>query len=158
MYEKERVQDTLKALQPGHILTPITDRDESRKEFPKERELEKEKPKRAKDPAVLRKRTSSSTDVTTRSPPGAGSSVGMALRPGKSILEQIGTPDHNGWMRKKSENYNAWKLRYFVLKGPHLYCLKSNDPSVRLFLVAAAREQLTELYYRKRKSRDISIF
>ncbi|KAI0787073.1 hypothetical protein BC629DRAFT_1593605 [Irpex lacteus] len=121
--EKERVQVALKALEPGHVLTPISDEKEIHKE--KEKEKEKEKPK--KDPAVLRKRTSSSTDVTTRSPPVGGSAAGMGLKPGKSILEQIGTPDHNGWMRKKSENYNTWKLRYFVLKGPHLYCLKSND-------------------------------
>ena len=55
---------------------------------------------------------------------------GMSLKPGKSILEQIGTPDHNGWMRKKGDHYNTWKLRYFVLKGPHLYCLRSNNASV----------------------------
>ncbi len=118
------MQVALKALEPGHVLTPISDE----KEIHKEKEKEKEKPK--KDPAVLRKRTSSSTDVTTRSPPVGSSAAGMGLKPGKSILEQIGTPDHNGWMRKKSENYNTWKLRYFVLKGPHLYCLKSNDRTV----------------------------
>ena len=39
------------------------------------------------------------------------------------------------WMRKKGEHYNVWKSRYFVLKGPHLYWLRSNSPSVRpLFL------------------------
>ena len=95
----------------------------------------KEKEKR--DSAVLRKRTSSTSDVTARSPILAAQVAGgITLKPGKSILEQIGTPDHNGWMRKKTERYNSWKLRYFILKGPHLYWLKSNDKSVcELFLV-----------------------
>lgn len=77
-----------------------------------------------KDPALLRKRTSSMTDSVS-TPQSSG-----VVKPGKSILQQIGTPDHNGWMRKKSDHYNSWKLRYFVLKGSHLYCLKSNDKSV----------------------------
>lgn len=34
-------------------------------------------------------------------------------------------------MRKRGENYNTWKNRYFVLKGPHLYWLKSDSASVR---------------------------
>lgn len=127
------MEGTLKALESVKILSPVSDEKEKDEitEKEKESQKEKDKPKRSKDPAVLRKRTSSSTDVTTRSPPAAAVNVGMALKPGKSILEQIGTPDHNGWMRRKSENYNTWKLRYFVLKGPHLYCLKSSDKSVR---------------------------
>ncbi|KDN34981.1 hypothetical protein RSAG8_11987, partial [Rhizoctonia solani AG-8 WAC10335] len=40
-------------------------------------------------------------------------------------LDQIGEPDYSGWMRKKGDRYNSWKLRYFVLKGPHLYYLRS---------------------------------
>ena len=52
------------------------------------------------------------------------------MRPGKSVLEQIGTSDHNGWMRKKNDQFNSWRMRYFVLKGPHLYILKSNDRMV----------------------------
>lgn len=79
---------------------------------------------RPKDPALLRKRTSSMSDSVSTPPPSG------VVKPGKSILQQIGTPDHNGWMRKKSDHYNSWKLRYFVLKGSHLYCLKSNDKSV----------------------------
>jgi hypothetical protein len=38
-------------------------------------------------------------------------------------------------MRKRGENYNTWKNRYFVLKGPHLYWLKSSNASVRDALV-----------------------
>jgi hypothetical protein len=55
-----------------------------------------------------------------------------SFKSGQSILEQIGQPDHKGWMRKKGERYNTWKSRYFVLKGPHLYWLKSNNASVRV--------------------------
>lgn len=102
-------------------------------------------------PSVLRKRTVSSAEASSVRPaptavqaslstgsvgvggvvggiPGVG---GTTLKAGKSILEQIGTPDHNGWMRKKGDHYNTWKLRYFVLKGSHLYCLRSNSPTVR---------------------------
>ncbi|KIJ57202.1 hypothetical protein M422DRAFT_23288 [Sphaerobolus stellatus SS14] len=49
------------------------------------------------------------------------------FEPGLSVLEQIGEPDHAGWLRKKGERYNTWKLRYLVLKGPHLYYLRSNS-------------------------------
>ncbi|KAI0313112.1 hypothetical protein OF83DRAFT_1249533 [Amylostereum chailletii] len=51
------------------------------------------------------------------------------LKAGQSILQQIGAPDFNGWMRKKGDRYNAWKNRYFLLKGPHLYWLRSNSSS-----------------------------
>ncbi|KAJ7816915.1 hypothetical protein B0H14DRAFT_2374257, partial [Mycena olivaceomarginata] len=51
---------------------------------------------------------------------------GSKLKPGLSVLEQIGETDHAGWMRKK-ERYNSWKLRYFVLRGPDMYCLKSSN-------------------------------
>jgi len=32
-------------------------------------------------------------------------------------------------MRKKGDRYNSWKTRYFALKGPHLYILKSQSMS-----------------------------
>jgi hypothetical protein len=73
--------------------------------------------KEKRDPAVLRKNASPTT---------------TAFKSGQSILEQIGQPDHKGWMRKRGEHYNTWKTRYFVLKGPHLYWLKSNNASVRV--------------------------
>ena len=89
------------------------------------------KEKSSKDTAVLRKRTSSTSDVTARSPALAAQAAGApAIKPGRSVLEQIGTSDHNGWMRKKNDQFNSWRMRYFVLKGPHLYILKSNDKSV----------------------------
>jgi hypothetical protein len=79
----------------------------------------------APTPALLRKRTASQNEVPVAAAPGAG--PGAALKQGQSILEQIGAPDHEGWMRKKGERYNSWKVRYFVLKGPHLYCMRSNS-------------------------------
>lgn len=102
-----------------------------------------------RDPALLRKRTPSMSAnigaavaaaaavgeprgaLVAASVNGIGPGAGPNLKAGQSILEQIGTPDHNGWMRKKGDRYNAWKLRYFVLKGPHLYWLRSNSKSVR---------------------------
>ncbi|EIN11034.1 hypothetical protein PUNSTDRAFT_142897 [Punctularia strigosozonata HHB-11173 SS5] len=78
-----------------------------------------------KDPALLRKRTSSAAEVP-RVKKEDGGNLG-ALKSGQNILEQIGTPDHYGWMRKRGDRYNSWKLRYFVLKGPHLYILRSNS-------------------------------
>lgn len=87
---------------------------------------------RGRDPALLRKRTTSQNEVPRVGPDNEGllssdAGPGNALKPGQSILEQIGTPDHEGWMRKKSERYNSWKVRFFVLKGPHLYVMKSNS-------------------------------
>ena len=52
------------------------------------------------------------------------------VRQGTNILDQIGEPDHTGWMRKRGERFNSWKNRYFILKGPHLYFLRSNNKSV----------------------------
>ncbi|KAF8958503.1 hypothetical protein BDZ97DRAFT_1923678 [Flammula alnicola] len=93
----------------------------------KDKEAEKENLK--KDHATLRKRTVS-TPASTTSPTATQEMVnGLSgpIKQGHNILEQIGEPDHAGWMRKKGDRYNTWKLRYFVLKGPHLYCLKSNS-------------------------------
>ena len=41
-------------------------------------------------------------------------------------LRQIGPPDHSGYMKKKGERY-GWKTRFFVLKGNHLYYMKSEQ-------------------------------
>lgn len=110
---------------------------------PKEvKEKEKLKPspvaslreKESRDPAMLRKRTSSAPPTPSPQPkssPIDTHGVGLPLTEGKSIFQQIGEPDHNGWMRKKGERYNSWKLRYFVLKGDHLYWLKSSHKTVR---------------------------
>ncbi|KAF7432629.1 polar growth protein [Pleurotus ostreatus] len=83
-------------------------------------------------PSLLRKRTVSASSPKFDTGASASTLVptgrsGGSLKQGQSILEQIGDPDHNGWMRKKSDRYKTWKTRYFVLKGPHLYCLRSNS-------------------------------
>jgi hypothetical protein len=97
--------------------------------------------KDARDPTVLRKRTTSAPAVSSpqKSSHTNGSGAGMSVTEGQSILDQIGEPDHCGWMRKKGERYNAWKMRYFVLKGDHMYWLRSSYKSVRksfVFLIS----------------------
>ncbi|KAF9266108.1 hypothetical protein L218DRAFT_996886 [Marasmius fiardii PR-910] len=101
---------------------------------------EKEKPNSTgSSPQLLRKRTSShpglhkerpnSGGETRKGKENEGDTQKSPLKPGQSVLEQIGEPDHSGWMRKRGERYNSWKLRYFVLKGSHLYYLRSNSTS-----------------------------
>ncbi|KAG2138092.1 uncharacterized protein EDB93DRAFT_729944 [Suillus bovinus] len=99
--------------------------DEKRKLKEKEKTLEKLRGKDAdsqtlkekESPTVLKKHVDGS-DSQSRGP---------SFKPGKSIIDQIGIPDHQGWMRKKGDHYNAWKVRYFVIKGPHLYILRSDS-------------------------------
>ncbi|KAG8889639.1 polar growth protein [Tulasnella sp. 332] len=65
--------------------------------------------------------TNSAADSARPRPPAAD----VELKPGMTALDQIGPADHSGWMRKRGDRYNAWKLRYFALKGPHLYYVKA---------------------------------
>lgn len=108
-------------------------------------------------PAVLRKRSIPSADTQTMV--ANASSNAVDLKAGQSILDQIGRPDHSGWMRKKGERYNSWKLRYFVLRGPHLYYLKSDSKAVRpSFLHHLQKDCINEGFgFRRRRSRDILI-
>ena len=85
--------------------------------------------KEDKDRALLRKRTSGG-DVP-RSPVPSPPTKGPGLVQGRSVLEQIGTPDFNGWLMKKGEHYNTWKNRYCVLKGHNLYWMRSSETTVR---------------------------
>ncbi|WVF67433.1 hypothetical protein IAT40_002189 [Kwoniella sp. CBS 6097] len=50
----------------------------------------------------------------------SGTNAGSA-----AAIKQIGTPDHSGYLKKKGERYGNWKQRFFVLKGSHLYYMKS---------------------------------
>ena len=103
------------------------------KDKPKPSPVASLKEKETRDPSLLRKRTSSAPPVPSPQPKDGhvnGNGASMPLTEGKSILDQIGEPDHSGWMRKKGERYNSWKLRYFVLKGDHMYWLKSNHKTV----------------------------
>lgn len=83
--------------------------------------------------ALLRKRGSGGE--TPQSPVPPPSSKGPGLVQGRSVLEQIGTPDFNGWLMKKGEHYNMWKNRYCVLKGHNLYWMRSNSVTVRFCLL-----------------------
>lgn len=101
---------------------------ERSKSIDKARDQEKATPKvrstELNDGPPSRKQTATPQD-------GRGGARGPnALKPGRSIVEQIGQPDHQGWMRKKGDHYNSWKVRYFIIKGPHLYILRSNSKTV----------------------------
>jgi hypothetical protein len=56
-------------------------------------------------------------------------------------LKKIGEPDHKGWLRKKAEQFNTWKLRYLVLKGTFLYYLKSDAVSLMSALFFSRRQR-----------------
>lgn len=60
------------------------------------------------------------------SPPAQRLSV-TSPKAGETVLDKIGKPDHAGYMKKKGERYNSWKMRYFVLRGPHLYYMRSEQ-------------------------------
>jgi hypothetical protein len=53
-----------------------------------------------------------------------------------NLMDKIGRADCSGWMKKKGEKYNTWKMRFFVLKGVYLYYLKSEAVRPRRFLSA----------------------
>ncbi|KAI8989868.1 hypothetical protein BD414DRAFT_460138 [Trametes punicea] len=104
------------------------DREEKAKAKDKKERTLSLSPSKDRDPHLLRKRTTSSAEHPSRTTQAAVKVPGgVDLKAGQSILEQIGTPDHNGWLRKKGDRYNTWKTRYFVLKGPHLYWLRSES-------------------------------
>lgn len=81
--------------------------------------------KEEKDRALLRKRGIGGE--VPRSPIISPPVKGPGLVQGRSVLEQIGTPDFNGWLMKRGEHYNIWKNRYCVLKGHNLYWMRSNS-------------------------------
>lgn len=60
--------------------------------------------------------------------PTLGSSTGGNTDAARA-LDRLPPPDFAGYLRKKGERYNSWKLRYCVLSGPHLYYLKSENVS-----------------------------
>jgi hypothetical protein len=87
---------------------------------------------------ILRKRTLSGDSHTRADLPSQPGTSGAApgaitLRPGENVLQQlkeiVGDPDHSGFMLKKGERYNTWKNRFFFLKGPHIYYLRSKQVS-----------------------------
>ncbi|KAH6914621.1 hypothetical protein BKA70DRAFT_1419581 [Coprinopsis sp. MPI-PUGE-AT-0042] len=78
--------------------------------------------------ATLRKRTVSSPTTAEHQHANGADATGE-IKQGRSILDQVGEPDHVGWMRKKGVRYNSWKNRYCILKGEHMYILRSNSKS-----------------------------
>lgn len=60
-----------------------------------------------------------------------------------AALKQIGTPDHSGHLKKKGETI-GWKTRYFVLKGSHLYYLKSEEVSLKHWAVLTSRRTVSK--------------
>lgn len=106
--------------------SPFRDHEKGGKE-----EEKSEKVGAAVDRSTLRKRVVSSIQQSNGSSVDGKNLIGAGgVTQGQSILGQIGEPDHVGWMRKKGDRYNSWKPRYFVLKGEHLYWLKSSSVSV----------------------------
>lgn len=77
--------------------------------------------------------TASSQNPTSPTPPETPRTINGAitLKPGVDVLQQlnqiVGEADHSGFMMKKGERYNTWKHRFFYLKGPHLYYLRSKQ-------------------------------
>lgn len=132
---------------------------------------DKTRPAKERESAVLRKRPLSTVigndnnatavatmQTATKSADTNGAVLSGLVKPGQSILDQIGEPDHVGWMRKRGDRYNSWKNRYFVLKGPHMYCLKSDSRAVS----RPSHRSLVFMFYswrvcRKRRSRGTSI-
>lgn len=109
------------------------------KEANKEKEKSPEKEaEHIAGPGVLRKRTLSGdpksnvhfsateSPISPKTPSGA-----ITLKPGEPVLPQLnrilGEADHSGFMLKKGERYSTWKSRFFFLKGPHVYYLRSKQ-------------------------------
>ena len=94
-------------------------------------EKEEEEKKKKKSFTTLRERTFSNpnpnvTTDTNANAPKMVNGVSGFNKQGVNIMDQIGEPDHTGWMRKRGDRFNSWKSRYFILKGPHLYFLSDN--------------------------------
>lgn len=110
--------------------------------------------KEEKDRPFLRKRDSGGGAPNSQVP--ALPSNGSGLVQGRSVLEQIGTPDFNGWLMKKGEHYSTWKSRYCVLKGHNLYWMRSNNAAVRSHFSGLSTWAETNFNFRRPRSKDTS--
>ena len=96
---------------------------------------------------VLRKRTSLLSGYApilngkSKEENGAVVAPVFPIKQGESILDQIGEPDLAGWMRKKGDRYNTWRVRYFVLSGQHLYWLRNNSKVVSVSLIRTSKSK-----------------
>lgn len=149
--EKKKTNSKLSLTGPTRPPRAVKTKEEKEKKNKLDRETAKRKAKDqdkdlAKDlasPGVLRKRTlsgdehqpgsaaASSTALTTEADKASGAAT---LKLGEDVLKQLkeimGDEDHSGFMFKKGERYNTWKNRFFFLKGPHLYYLRSMHVSL----------------------------
>jgi hypothetical protein len=80
---------------------------------------------KGKNPPPLRRSVSSSANASLSAITEANTHT-----PVDTVLVQIGTPDHEGWIRKKGGHFSTWKSRYLVLKGAHLYWLRTDSSMV----------------------------
>ena len=107
-----------------------TDADASyQKEYQPERRVSNDYSGSEKDHTLEPEHKSRSADPILRPSSVAGETTIF-----QGILSQIGRPDHEGWMRKKGGLYNTWKNRYIVLKGLHLYWIRSDSVFVSIAL------------------------
>lgn len=71
--------------------------------------------------------TKQTNTMTADRPEKRMSSSNGTQAPIGGALQKIGKPDKTGYLKKRGERYNTWKQRFFVLKGSHLYYLKSEN-------------------------------
>ncbi len=81
-----------------------------------------------KKPSPLRRSVSLNTGTSLSASPEVNNTHELV----DTVLVQIGTPDHQGWVRKKGGHFSTWKSRYLVLKGAHLYWLRTDSSEVRI--------------------------
>ena len=84
---------------------------------------------KGKNPSPLSRSVSSGAKASL-----SASTEASTPTPVDTVLVQIGTPDHEGWIRKKGGHFSTWKSRYLVLKGAHLYWLRTDCSMVRTTL------------------------
>lgn len=98
-----------------------------RKPPPREDDVNLEKNKSLSRLGFSSSARASKTSTPASSPvvPSGPSPQRLSVTPAESVVDKIGKPDFAGYMKKKGERYNTWKLRYFVLRGPNLYYMRS---------------------------------
>ena len=89
---------------------------------------------KGKSPTPLRRSASLSADTSLCASPEPSTRTLV-----DTLLVQIGTSDHEGWMRKKGGHSGKWRNRYLVLKGPYLYWLGDDNAVVCVTWLADVR-------------------
>lgn len=89
---------------------------------------------KGKSPTPLRRSVSLSADTSLCASPEPSTRT-----MDDTLLVQIGTSDHEGWMRKKGGHFGKWRNRYLVLKGPYLYWLENDNAVVCVAWLADVR-------------------